>query len=103
MLGVNAHTDLPLHKANFKCDEYIFSGTIGKPGAPKLVIGQSGPFSHVASECTQIFHSVNSFFNFTAIYIHNLVIEASGPRLVDRNTMLCLLMLCIYEQRYSIA
>ena len=48
-----------LHQANFKCYEYIFSGRIGKPGTPKLVIEQAGPFSHVASECTQIFHSVN--------------------------------------------
>ena len=61
MLGVNAHTDLLLHQANFKCYEYIFSGTIGTPGAPKLVIEQSSLFSHVACECTQIFNSINSF------------------------------------------
>ena len=60
---------LPYHQANFKCYDYISSGTIGKPGAPKLVIEQSGPFSRVASECTQISHSVNSFFNFTTIYL----------------------------------
>ena len=77
------HTDLPLRQGNIQCYEYIFSSTIGKQGAPKLVIEQAGPFSHVASECTQIFHSVNSFFNFTTIYICNLVMEASGPRLVE--------------------
>ena len=77
------HTDLPLDQANFQCYEYIFSGTIGKPGAPKLVIEQSGLLSHVASECTQISHTVNSFFNFTTIYIYNLVMEASGLRLVE--------------------
>ena len=43
--------------------EYIFSGTGGKPGEPKLVIEESGPFSHVVSESAQIFHSVNSFLN----------------------------------------
>ena len=64
--------------SKFQCYEYIFSGTVGKPGAPKLVIEESGPFSHVASECRQIFHSINSFFNFTTIYIYNLVMEASG-------------------------
>ena len=77
------HTDLPLHQEYFQCYEYIFSGTIGKPGAPKLVNEHSDPFSHVVSECTQIFHSVNSFFNFTTIYIYNLVIEASSPMLVE--------------------
>ena len=63
------YPDLPLHQANFKCYEYIFSGTIGKPGAPKLVIEQSGPFSHVALKCTLIFHTVNSFFNFTIVCV----------------------------------
>ena len=82
MLHVNAHR-LVIASTNFKCYEYIFSGTIGKPGAPKLAIEQSGPFSHVPSECIQIFHSINSFFNFTTIYIYNLVIQASGPRLVE--------------------
>ena len=77
------HTDLPLPQANFKCYEYIFSGTIGKPGAIKLVIEQSGPFCHVASECTQIFHSINSFFNLKTTYIYNLVMEASSPRLSE--------------------
>ena len=77
------HTDLPLHHANFKCYEYIFSGTIGKPGAIKLVIEQSGLFSHVASQCTQIFHSVNSFFNLKMRYVYNLVMEASTPRLLE--------------------
>ena len=80
MLPVNAHR-LTVASANF--NQYIFSGTVGKPGAPKLVIEESGPFSHVASECRQIFHSINSFFNFTTIYIYNLVMEASGPRLVE--------------------
>ena len=32
MLGVNAHTDLPLHQANFKCYEYVFSGKIVNQG-----------------------------------------------------------------------
>ena len=82
MLPVNAHR-LTVASANFQCYEYIFSGTVGKPGAPKLVIEESGPFSHVASECRQIFHSINSFFNFTTIYIYNLIMEASGPRLVE--------------------
>ena len=30
-----------------------------KPGVTKLVTEQSGPFPHVASESTQIFHSIN--------------------------------------------
>ena len=51
--------------------------------APKLTIEQSGSFSRVASECTKIFHTINSFFNFTTIYIYNLVMKASGPRLVE--------------------
>ena len=36
MLGVNAHTDLPLHQANFKCYEYIFTGTIVNQGRLNL-------------------------------------------------------------------
>ena len=61
------HTDLPLHQANFKCYEYIFSGTGGKPGAPKLVIEQSGSFSHVVSEGTLIFLLCKVILNFLTI------------------------------------
>ena len=49
---------LLLH-ANFRCDEYIFSGTTFKLVATKLAIEQSRPVSHVAAECPQIFYSIN--------------------------------------------
>ena len=74
---------LPLHQANFKRHEYIFSGTICKPAATKLVIEQSGPFSHVASECTQIFLLHKVILNFLTIHFYNSVMEAFGPRLVE--------------------
>ena len=76
-------TDLPLHQPNFKSYEYIFNATIGKPEATKLVIEQSGPFSQVACECTQIFHSVNSFLNSQLYKFYNLLMEGFGLRMVE--------------------
>ena len=49
------HTDLPLHQANFKCYAYyIFSSTIRKTGATKLVVEQYASFPYVVSIWTNI-------------------------------------------------
>ena len=59
MLRLNADR-LTIASMKFKMSSvYIFTGTICKPGVTKLVTEQSGPFPHVASQSTQIFHSIN--------------------------------------------